>query len=80
MGTNLRKNSEDWTKLLQVTNSVHQQNRDISEEEVYQDVQGAVTELRQEEYDKRKKLRVVLDSVVAVSAFLTDGLTAEFEA
>ena len=25
----------------------------------------------------RRKLRVVLDSVVVVSAFLTDGLTAE---
>lgn len=43
--------SEDWEKLLQVMNSVHKQNRGISEEEeVYQDVQRAVAELRQEDY------------------------------
>ena len=47
--------SEDWEKLLQVMNSVHEQNRGVSEEEVYQDVQRAVTELRQEDYDKQKK-------------------------
>ena len=41
--------SEDWEKLLQVMNSVHEQNRSISEEEVYQDVERAVAELRQEE-------------------------------
>ena len=38
----------DWEKLLQVMNSVHEQNRGISEEEVYQDVQRAVAELRSE--------------------------------
>ena len=47
--------SEDWEKLLQVMNNVHEQNRGISEEEVYQDVERAVAELRQEEYDKQKK-------------------------
>ena len=46
---------ENWTKLLQVMNSVHRQNRGVSEEEVYQDVECAVAELRQEEYDKQKK-------------------------
>ena len=40
--------SEDWEKLLQVMKSVHEQNRGISEEEVYQDVERAVAELRQE--------------------------------
>ena len=49
------QNSEDWAKLLQVMNNVHEQNRGVSEEEVYQDVQRAVDELRQEEYDKQKK-------------------------
>lgn len=47
--------SEDWEKLLQVMDTVHDQNRRISEEEVYQDAQRAVTELRQEDYDKQKK-------------------------
>ena len=47
--------SEDWEKLLQVMNSVHKQNKGISEEEVYQDVQRAVAELRQEDYDKQQK-------------------------
>ena len=46
---------EDWQKLIQVMNTVHDQNSGISEEEVYQDVQRAVTELRQEDYDKQKK-------------------------
>lgn len=40
--------SEAWEKLLQVMNSVHEQNRGIGEEEVYQDVKRAVAELRQE--------------------------------
>ena len=40
--------SEAWEKLLQVMNSVHKQNRGVSEEEVYQDVERAVAELRQE--------------------------------
>ncbi len=43
---------EEWTKLLQVMNSVHEKNRGISEKEVYQDVQRAVTELRQEDYKR----------------------------
>lgn len=47
--------SEDWEKLLQVMDTVHDQNRDISEKEVYQDVQRAVTELRQEDYDQQKE-------------------------
>ena len=36
-------------------NSVHEQNKGISEEQVYQDVERAVAELRQEEYGKQKK-------------------------
>ena len=46
---------ENWAKLLQVMKSVHEQNKGVSEEEVYQDVERAVAELRQEEYDKQKK-------------------------
>ena len=46
---------EVWTKLLRVMDTVHEQNRGISEEEVYQDVQRAVTELRQGDYDREKK-------------------------
>ena len=42
--------SEDWEKLLQVMNSVHEQNQGISEEQVYQDVERSVAELRQEEF------------------------------
>lgn len=40
--------SEAWEKLLQIMKSVHEQNTGISEEEVYQDVECAVAELRQE--------------------------------
>ena len=47
--------SEDWEKLLQVMKTVHEQNRGINEKEVHQDVERAVAELRQEEYDKQKK-------------------------
>ena len=47
--------SENWAKLLQVMKSVHEQNRGISEEEVYQDVERAVAELRQAEYGKQRK-------------------------
>ena len=47
--------SEDWNKLLQLMHSVHEQNRGISEEAVYHNVERAVAELRQEEYDKQKK-------------------------
>ena len=39
---------ENWAKLLQVMKSVHEQNRGVSKEEVYQDVERAVTELRLE--------------------------------
>ncbi len=46
---------ENWAKLLQVMKSVHEENKGVSEEEVYQDVERAVAELRQEEYDKQKK-------------------------
>ena len=46
---------ENWKKLSQVMKSVHKQNRGVSEEEVYQDVQRAVDEFLQEEYDKQKK-------------------------
>lgn len=42
--------SDDWAKLLGVMNSVHEQNRSVSEGEVYQDVQRAVGELRQEDH------------------------------
>ncbi len=49
----LRKaNSENWKKLLQVMKSVYEQNRGISEEEVYQDVERAVAELRQEDCER----------------------------
>ena len=54
---------ENCAKLLQVMKSDHEQNKGISEEKVYQDVERAVAELRQEEYNKQKKLHVVLDSV-----------------
>ena len=44
--------SEAWEKLRQVMNSVHEQNKGVSEEEeVYQDVERAVAELRQEEVE-----------------------------
>ena len=43
---------QEWSKLLQVMNTVHTQNRGISEEEVYQDVQRAVVKLRQEDYER----------------------------
>lgn len=44
--------SKDWEKLLQLMHSVHEQTKGISEEKVYHDVERAVAELRQEEYDK----------------------------
>ncbi len=43
--------SEAWEKLRQVMNSVHEQNKGVSAEEVYQDVERAVAELRQEEVE-----------------------------
>lgn len=45
--------SENWKELLQVMKSVHEQNRGISEEEVYQDVQRAVGKLRQKDYERK---------------------------
>ena len=44
---------ENWAKLLQVLKSVHEKNRGISEEEVYQDVERAVAELRQGNYERK---------------------------
>ena len=44
--------SEDWEKLLQVMNRVHEQNSGISEEAVYQDAQRAVEELRQADHNE----------------------------
>ncbi len=41
-----------WHELRQVMDSVHQKNRGVSEAEVTADVQRAVAELRQEEYDQ----------------------------
>lgn len=43
--------SEAWEKLRQVMNSVHEQNKGVSAEKVYQDVERAVAELRQEEVE-----------------------------
>lgn len=40
--------SENLKKFLQVMKSIHEQNRGISEEKVYQDVERPVAELRQE--------------------------------
>ena len=37
--------SENWAKLLNLMKSVHEQNKGVSEEEVYQDVERAVAEL-----------------------------------
>lgn len=42
-------------ELLSVMDSVHQKNRGVNEEEVMQDVQKAVAELREEEYAKQSK-------------------------
>ena len=41
-----------WNALRQVMDSVHEKNRGVSEAEVTADVERAVAELRQEEYDK----------------------------
>ena len=41
-----------WHALRQVMDSVHEKNRGVSEAEVTADVERAVAELRQEEYDK----------------------------
>jgi AbrB family looped-hinge helix DNA binding protein len=46
---------KDWSQLFAVMDKVHQQNKGVSEEEVIQDVQQAVDEIRAEEYAKQKK-------------------------
>ena len=45
-------NASAWDELRQVMGRVHEKNRGVSEAEVTADVQRAVAELRQEEYDK----------------------------
>lgn len=45
-------NASAWAGLRRVMKRVHEKNRGVSEEEVTADVQRAVAELRQEEYDK----------------------------
>ncbi len=45
-------NGSAWDKLRRVMAGVHEKNIGVSEEEVTADVQRAVAELRQEEYDK----------------------------
>ena len=45
--------SEPWDELQRVMRSVHQKNRGVSEAEVVSDVQRAVAELRQEEYERK---------------------------
>ncbi|RKU09547.1 hypothetical protein C6501_15255 [Candidatus Poribacteria bacterium] len=50
----LKHRQENWKKLMQIMKSVHEQNRGISEEEVYQDVERAVAELRQEDYERKQ--------------------------
>ena len=42
-----------WNALQRVMNSVHEKNKGVSEAEVIADAQRAVTELRQEEYEKK---------------------------
>ena len=42
-----------WGELQRVMSSVHQKNRGVSESEVVSDVQRAVAELRQEEYERK---------------------------
>ena len=47
------ENASAWNELRRVMETVHAKNRDVSEAEVTADVQRAVAELRQEEYDKK---------------------------
>ena len=47
-----RAKTSAWNELRRVMESVHEKNRGVSEAEVTADVQRAVAELRQEEYDK----------------------------
>ena len=46
-------NASAWHELRRVMEGVHEKNRGVSEAEVTADVQRAVAELRQEEYDKK---------------------------
>lgn len=48
-----RVKASAWNELRRVMDGVHEKNRGISEAEVSADIQCAVTELRQEEYDKK---------------------------
>lgn len=48
-----RAKASAWNGLRRVMDSVHEKNRGISEAEVSVDIQCAVTELRQEEYEKK---------------------------
>lgn len=45
-------NASAWNELRRVMERVHEKNRGVNEAEVIGDVQRAVAELRQEEYDK----------------------------
>ena len=46
-------NASAWNALRRVMDSVHEKNRGVSEAEVTADVERAVAELRQEEYEKK---------------------------
>lgn len=46
-------NASAWNELRRVMEGVHEKNRGVNEAEVIADVQRAVAELRQEEYDKK---------------------------
>ena len=48
-----RTKASDWHKLQRVMDSVHEKNKGVSEAEVSADIQHAVAELRQEEYEKK---------------------------
>ena len=47
------ENASAWDGIRRVMEKVHAKNRGVSEAEVTADVQRAVAELRQEEYDKK---------------------------
>ena len=48
-----RAKASAWNELQRVMDGVHEKNRGMSEAEVSADIQRAVTELRQEEYEKK---------------------------
>ena len=48
-----RTKASAWNELRRVMDSVHEKNRGMSEAEASADIQRAVTELRQEEYEKK---------------------------